>query len=106
MKYLVTPLSISIIVLTLTACNDKTEQVGETVKETPQTEVTIKKPEDRSSKMVATSKEAPAPKETKPQINPINVDDFRSAIDDVVQDSIQESVESAVEDAVSKSAEQ
>ena len=107
MKSLVTPLSISIIVLALTACNDKTEnieQAGEVEGTPSQTEITMKKPVDRSNETTDSEEATTLDKaeKNKAPMKPINLDDFRSAIDDVVQDSIQESVENAVEDAVSK----
>lgn len=122
MKYLVTSLSISIITLALTACNDKTEATEdaksltsaptEQASNTKSSE-TVQEDTNEDKKPTSVAEEtntsngkdiAAEEKEKSTTTNkPLDLNDFRSAINDVVQDSIQEAVESAVEAEVSKS---
>jgi len=93
MKRFITSLSLFLIISTLTACNSENEQQT--------TESTISQDTLPNTKELQQNIEQNIASDPKP-LTPVNLDDLRSAIDDVVQDSIQEEVEKAVEDEVAK----
>lgn len=129
MKHLFTSLSICIMAAALTACKNESEPVDKSdtassgaVSQAASTEKAtdiVPENQDASSRSDAAkteadkktkidkAAEAPVEKsasDEKPQVKPLNLDDFRSAIDEVVQDSFQEEVENTVESEVSKKA--
>jgi hypothetical protein len=100
MNHFTIPITCSILLLTLSACINETDT-------TQQPNVSTEQPGHTSE---ASSSEIQLPftssneesGDSLDQNEPFVLDDFRNAIDSIVQDSIQEEVEKAVEDEMSK----
>ena len=133
MKHLFTSLSICIITVSLVACNNENESAEHASTAVSKTVSEAAPAANKTSDATQTSQEAstepnkteeatnitaekvdsaPPAEEPKPepsasenaQQKPLNLNDFRNAIDEVVQDSFQEEVENTVEGEVSKKA--
>ena len=101
MKHITKPITCSILLLTLNACNNELDT-------TPQPSVSTEQPEQISDPASPPQIQLPFTSSNEEsddsleQNEPLTLDGFRNAIDSVVQDSIQEEVEKAVEDEISK----
>ena len=115
MKRLVTSLSFVIIAASFSGCNEESDkQTSESApsqekaaEELPKTDVKQedKNAADETSPTAEKSSDSSTIDSNKAAMAPLNLDEFRNAIDDVVQDSIQADIENAVEDEVSKKSE-
>ncbi len=105
MKNLTNPTIFCITLLALSACDNKTEinqLANDLSKQTEQSsEVSIKQ-QQKSIDSVSASQEDVNDDEEESQ--PLELIDFRNAIDSVVQDSIQEEVDKAVANEMTKNA--
>lgn len=103
MKYPLKIITINLLILTISACNNQSDNNGEQAAPVLKGEVSVES-ESHNSDNHLPSQENVTKQQENEDTQPFSLDEFRNAIDEVVQESIQEDVEKAVQDEVAKQA--